>query len=195
MGHDFFQIFPHIALGGRIPQEIGGMIGGEKRHAAKFEPLAAETRNGLLCAEQGLERDGAKANNDLRMDDVELAKKERRAGFDFVGLGRAIFRRTAFDNVADVDILAAETHGFDHLREQFSGAADERQALDIFIVARAFADENEFRRGAARAEYDVGALLAELAAFAVADVGANAFESVAGDALGGFEQGDRLDHG
>src|SRR5690348_8819445 len=56
MGHDFFQIFPHIALGGRIPQEIGGMIGGEKRHAAKFEPLAAETRNGLLRAEQRLER-------------------------------------------------------------------------------------------------------------------------------------------
>ena len=56
-------------------------------------------------------------------------KQIGRAGGDFVFFREAIFGRAAFDDIADVDVGAAQAHGFDHLREEFSGTADERLAL------------------------------------------------------------------
>ena len=47
-GHHFLQIFPDVALGGRISQQIRGMIGGHQFSAAKFQPLAAKMRNAAV---------------------------------------------------------------------------------------------------------------------------------------------------
>ena len=187
MGDDFFQILPHFTLGRRIPQEIGGMIRRQKRHAAKIEPLSPQSRDGLFRSEQGLEGDGAEANNHFRPNYVELAKEKGRAGLNFVGLGRAIFWWAAFHHIADVNVVAAQAHGLDHLRKKFSRAADERQTLDIFIATRALTNENKLRARVARAEDNVGAFLAQLAALAVADVGANAFERIVLDAFADLE--------
>ena len=65
----------------------------------------------------------------FRLDHVNLAHQKRRAGGDFVFFRQAIFRRAAFDHVADVNVFAAQAHGFDHVRKEFSGAADEGFAL------------------------------------------------------------------
>src|SRR5690348_8040456 len=123
------------------------MIGAHHRNAAKLEPLPAQPRNGLLLAINRLKGNRAEAYDGFGIDDRELPVQKRRAGFHFVRLRRAIFRRTALHHVADVNVFTLEAHRFDHLREQFSRAADERQSLNIFIAPRPFADETSSARG------------------------------------------------
>ena len=135
----------------------------------------------LLVSQQRLRRRNCPGTDHFRLDYVELAQQGRRAGGDFVFFREAIFRRAAFHHVADVNVVAAQAHGFDHLREQFSRAADEGLALTIFIVAGAFADENQIGFRVADAEDDVAAPFVEFAARAIADVGADAVERVVFD--------------
>jgi hypothetical protein len=73
------------------------------------------------------------------------------------------------------------------LGEQFSSAADERFALHVFIVARAFADENQFCFGISDAEDELRARFVETAACAFAEIGADVVERFAGYAFGGFK--------
>ena len=186
-GHHFLQILPHFALRGRIAKQVGGMIGGDQFRAAEIDPLAAEARDALRGLQKRLRGAGPEATDHFRANRVELAKQIGRAGGDFVVLGQAIFRRPAFHDVADVDVLAAQTHRLDHLREQFSGAADERFALNIFVVPRAFTDEHELGLRIPDAEDDVRARFVQLAARAIADVVANA-SSVSLDAFGGVKE-------
>jgi hypothetical protein len=142
----------------------------------------------LIGGEQSLRGAGAEAANHFRLNGRELTQQERRADGDFVFIGKAIFGRAAFHDVADVDVLAAKRHCFDHLREKFSCAADEGLALDIFIVAWAFADENEFGFGISDAEYEFGARFVQAAARAFAEVGANVVERFVGHAFGCFKK-------
>ncbi len=96
-----------------------------------------------LVSSRRLRRAGSEADDYFGSDGVELAQQIWRAGFDFVGFGQAIFRRAALDDVADVYVFALQAHRFDHLRQQFSGAADKGKALGIFVAARPFAYENQ----------------------------------------------------
>jgi hypothetical protein len=75
------------------------------------------------------------------------------------------------------------------LGKEFSCATDEWFALDIFIVARAFADEHQFCFGISYAEYELGARFMQAAARAFAEVGANVVKRFADYAFGGFEEG------
>ena len=145
-------------------------------HAVHVEKLSAQPRNRRSGLKHRLRGKGAKTAHDFRADGRELLLQERIAGGDFVRLGIAVFRRTAFQDIADVDVFTLEIDRLDDLRQQLARAADERQALLVFVVARRFADEDELGVGIARAEDDVGALRSELAALAVADFGADGFE-------------------
>ena len=187
-GHYFLQVFPDFGLGGGIAEEVGGMIGGHQFCAAEIEPLAAEFGDALGGLQQGLRGAAAKRADHFGFDGVNLAHQEWGAGGDFVFFGKAIFRGATFYYVGDVDVFALQAHGFDHVGEKFSGTADERFAAEIFVTARAFADEHQVGVGIASAEDDLGAAFVELAAGAVADVFADSRESVACDAFNGFEE-------
>ena len=121
------------------------------------------------------------------MDGVDLADQEGGAGGRFHPLRAGDFRGAALYYVADVDVFALQAHGFDHLGEEFAGAADEGEALDVFVVAGAFADEDEVGFRVAVAEDDFVAGFVEFAAGAFAEVGADDFEGVTLDAIGSFE--------
>src|SRR5215472_8608434 len=167
-GHHFLKIFPDFALGVGIAQKISRMIGGHEFAGAKVEPLAAKLRDSAIGFQERLGRDRSEANNDFGRDDVELAQKKGRAGADFVFFGRAILWRAAFDDVADVNVFALQAHGFDHLREKFSGATNKRESLGIFVGARTFSHENEFGFCVSVAEDNCVAMLVKLAARAFA---------------------------
>ena len=70
-----------------------------------------------------------------------------------VGLGLAVVRRAALDDVADVDLVARVAHRGDHLVEQLAGLADERLALRVLVGARALADEAELGERVAAREH------------------------------------------
>jgi len=74
------------------------------------------------------------------------------------------------------------------LREKFSGAADERESLGIFVSAWAFSHKNEFSFGISIAEDNGVAMIVKLAARAVAQVFANPQERVVSDFVGRVEQ-------
>ena len=148
-----------------------------------------------FVSSNGLRGGASQADDHFGSDGVDLAQQEWRAVADFVFFRSAIFRRAALHDVADVDVFALQAHGFDHLREKFSGAADERKTLHVFIVAGAFADENQFGFGIAVAEDDFVARPVEFAARAFAEIGSNLEQRIVRDFVERFEQrwprGDR----
>ena len=193
--HDFLQIFPDFAFRAGITQQVGGMIRGHQLSSAKFEPLSTKLRDATIGFQQGLRCDGPEADDYFGRDGINLAQQKRRARSDFVFLGGTIFRRAAFHDVADVDVFPLQAHCFDHLGEKFSGAADKREALHVFVVSGAFADENEVSFGITVAENNFVARGVEFATRAFAEVGSNLEERIVGNLVKGFEErwarGDR----
>ena len=92
------------------------------------------------------------------------------------GSGVRLLGRPAFHHVADVDILPPQGDAFflggvlDHLGEQLSGAAHERDALGVFVGAGAFAHEDQRRVLVAHSEDQFVAPLVQAAAAAIADI-------------------------
>ena len=178
------QVLPDFTLSVRIAQQIRRMVGGDEFGALEIEPSSAEARNALCGLQQSLRGATAEATDDFRADHGELAEQIRRAGGNLVFFREAIFGWAAFDDVTDVNILAAEAHGLDHLREQLPGSADERFALLVFIAPRTFTDKHELGFWVSHAVDNVRPSFVQLAARAIrADVFANALERVPFDAF------------
>src|SRR5262249_2262575 len=139
----------------------------------KLLPFAAEMGNAAVRLQNGLCGCGAKTNDHFGRDRIDLPEEKWRAFCDFIVFRLAILRRAAFHYVADVNVLPLQAHGFDHLSQQFSGAANKWKALFIFIRARTFSNEYELSLGIAVAKDDAVARLVQPAAFAIAEVFSN----------------------
>ena len=169
------------------------MEGRDQLRAAVVEHAAAQPRDRLVGPQQRLRRELAERDDHLRLDDVDLPEQERLAGLDFVRLGVAVLRRPALDHVRDVDVVALEADRLDDLRQQLPGAADERDALDVFVRARAPRRRTSGRRSGLPTPNTICVRpeRVQLAARAVADVGADG-----GERLGGaVRERDRLRRG
>ena len=79
----------------------------------------------------------------LRLWRPELPEEVRFAGRDFVGLGIAVPRRTALQDIADVDILTLQSHGHNDLRQELARPPHEGPPLLVFIGTRRLADKDE----------------------------------------------------
>ena len=86
------------------------------------------------------------------------------------GQRTAVARRPALEDVEHRDLGARQVDRFEGGIERLPGTADERNALRVFIGARAFADKDQGRFGIADSEDDLAAALMQAAAAAVADV-------------------------
>ena len=75
----------------------------------------------------------------------------------------AVFRRTAFENVGDVDVTAVNADGIQIFVKQLAGRADKRNARFILVLSRCFSDEHQAGIRIACSENDVGSGFAELA--------------------------------
>src|SRR5271156_2615094 len=113
--HYFLQILPDFALRIRVAQQISRMVRGDQFRAAEIEPLAPEAGDALRRLQKRLRSAASQAADHFRPDYIDLPKKKRRACGDFVFFGQAVFGRAAFHYVADVNILAAQAHGLNHL--------------------------------------------------------------------------------
>ena len=124
-----------------------------------------------------LRREGAQRHDHLRLDDVDLAEQELLARLHFVRFRIAVLRRPALDHVGDVDVFPLQADRLDDLRQLLPGAADKRDALDIFVAAWRLAYKHQIGVRVADAEHDLlASQLAELAPRAVADIRANGRE-------------------
>ena len=136
----------------------------------EFKPFAAHPGDADF-AEKVSKRSGAKRYNHFRLEQAYLPEQEGKTDFSLLFFGLAVVRGAAFDDVGDVDFLALKLHGYDHARQEFASLADERNALRVFVGARAFSDEHEFGGTAAIAEDRVRPSRAKRAAAAGSDFG------------------------
>ena len=77
-------------------------------------PYAAIPRDAHVLAKQGPRRRRSKANDDLGPDKGNLLPEVTHTGRAFIRLRHAVARRTAFDDVADVDLAALYADGMNH---------------------------------------------------------------------------------
>ena len=105
-----------------------------------------------------------------------LSDAAERCGDLGTGLRRAIARRTALDHIGDIDLLALETHGRNHVVEQLPGAAHKGQSLRVLVGSGPFAHKHQPRRWRAVGKDDRVAAFVQRAARAVADLVANKLE-------------------
>src|SRR5690606_3518208 len=145
---DLLHVLPHqplraAALARGVAQQVGGV---EERHdldAVPVEPAAAQPRDALVRLEEVLRRDVPQGPYHLRPDDPDLLEQHALAGGDLGRRGVAVSGRPELDDVRDVDLLALEADGGEDLVEELAGAADERAALQVFLLAGRLADEHE----------------------------------------------------
>ena len=183
--HGDLQVGPGFFFLARIAEQKCRMIGDDELAAAPGVDTSAKAGEGLALAEEIRGRCRAERDDDLRANDVDLAEEEWRAGVGLVGLRGAIAGGTALDDVGDVDLVAPEAHGDDHVIEKLAGLADEGNALRVFVSAGAFAYEQEAGVGRAVGKDDFVAAFVEGATGAVADVIADELEG--GGSVGGLD--------
>ena len=107
-------------------------------------PVAAHLGNRNLALKQRLHGELAESDDDLGTDEIDLFSEKRLAGGDFIRFGIAIFRRPAFDDVCDVNVVALEPHTFgDDVGQKLAGASDKGLALKIFVAPRPLADKHQ----------------------------------------------------
>src|SRR4051794_10398950 len=131
-----FQIFPGFTARCLIvlAKEIRRMIRNHHGNAVPCLPVAAKFRDAFFGIEKRFHRCRPERANRFRLDGHELTEQELPAGLHLVRKGRAVLRRSALHDVADVDIRACNRNTFfgggivDHLSQQLSRAADKRQS-------------------------------------------------------------------
>jgi len=128
--------------------------------------MAPDGRRGL---QEVLRGHTPERDDEPGLDDVELLEQIGNAGLHFVRLGVAIVRRTALENVGDVDVLALEVDGLEDLVQQLAHRADEGLALEILVAARGLAHQHQCRVGIAHPEDGVRAPAVEFALRAAFD--------------------------
>ena len=162
------------------------MEGEHDGDAFELAPLPAGLADGQGFLHEAAGGGGAEADNELGLDDSDLALEVGDAAFHFLGGGHAVAGGAAFDDVADEHLFAGVAHGFDHLGEELAGAADEGETLFILVGAGAFADEHDVGPQGALAGNGVGAGGGEGAGLAGGDFRSDGGERVlaAGRGLG-----------
>src|SRR5260370_12667043 len=127
---------------------------------APLVPIPAQPHHAVLRLEQSLDGRRAERANRLGANRLQLAKKKLAAHLHLIGRRRAILRRAALDDVADVNVFSKERDAlpfggpFDHLRQELSGPADERRPLLVLVGPRAFAYKHQSRLLVARSKDD-----------------------------------------
>ena len=143
--------------------------------------LAAQLAQGQLVhirhrgLQQGIHRKAAHRQNDLGLQQLNLSAQIGIALRHFGRLGVAVARRTAFDNVGDVDIAAPlQAHGLEHVIQQLAGLAHKRLTDEVFVLTGCLTHDQPVHLGCqmrprgclAYAEHRICALFAELAGLA-----------------------------
>ena len=84
----------------------------EESRTSFFHKNAMLLRNAKILADQLHRRNSAKADDDFRLDTADLFLEIRKTVLRFARVGVAILRRTAFQNVGNIHLVAQNTHRF-----------------------------------------------------------------------------------
>lgn len=150
-----FRSFAHVA------QERRRVVDRRVKHAVALRPLPVLAGNAEVRGDQPFRGNSAEADDDLRPQEGKLRRQIADTGILLVVHRVAVLRWAALDDVGNVRIIAAEVDDREHVVKQVSRGADERLALQILLLPRSFADEDDGRRNRADAEDGVRPRCAE----------------------------------
>ena len=157
------------------------MICHDDRYAVEFVKAFAHCAERFRGIEKVFGRGRAEANDVLgfMMSSCLLRKPLQLSAS--LGSGVRFPGRPAFENVADVDLLAVlESAGGDDLVEQLTRCANKGEPLGVFVGARRFAEEADFGARLAIAEDRLRACGGELGAAGTRfDLGGEDFQLLA----------------
>jgi len=146
------------------------MKGRHHLDAVVVEPPPTQLRDRRPLLQERLGREFPERDHDLGANQRELLPKEGLARGDLVGLRVPVPGGTALHDVADVDVLAAQSHSLrDDVRQELTRPTDEGLAAPILLLPRSLADKDESCSRVADAEDEVGSVRRELAALAIAN--------------------------
>src|SRR5579883_1650129 len=130
------------------------MIGHYYLNAEKIEYLTAHFTERFVRLQQVRTSDPSQTQNDLRLNKRYLFPEIRLTCFNLVRLRIAIVRRTRFQNIGDVDILALKLDRFEHLRKQLPRTSDKWNPLLIFISTGCLTNDHQFCIRITNTEYE-----------------------------------------
>src|ERR1017187_8454546 len=107
--------------------------------------MAVSLGNALFDSQHGAGGGRSQAANQPWLDGFNLPIEERGAGVNFICLRRAIPRRAALDDVADVNVFTLRAHHLNHFVQQLASPPHKGESLLVFVSARSLPDEYEFR--------------------------------------------------
>jgi hypothetical protein len=126
---DLFHVLPDIPFIIGVSEEESGMVSGHERNPPVLVKPSPKKRDLFFGLEKGLGRKGPQGTDQFGPDDFKLFNEKRLTGADFIRFRVSVPRRTALDDVGNVDLLPAELDGLDDFGEKLSGQPDERLSL------------------------------------------------------------------
>src|SRR5690554_4375798 len=112
----------------------------------------------------------SKYDDELGSDGLDLCVEKMPTRLDLVGPWCAVFGRAAFDDIADVDLVARVAHRLDHAIEELPGRTDKGEAGEVLFFSWALADEHELGVFSATGKHGLLASLGESARAAGLDL-------------------------
>ena len=132
------------------------MEGAHHQHAVLGHELPVLPGDLEIRVDQAAGSDAAEADDDFRPDERNLFPQVGDARLLLLRQRVAVFRRPAFDDVGDINILpAGQAHRGEHFIQQLAAAADERLALQILVFAGAFPHKQHLRLRVAHPKHHV----------------------------------------
>ena len=145
------------------------------QHAVFFKEQAVLARDAKVRLDDPHRGDPAQTDDDLGAQQLDLVAQPADAQLLLLGLGVAVVRRTALDDIGDIDILfSVQIHRQQHFVEQHTGSAHKRLALQVLVFAGTLADKHHLGVRHADAHHHMKARLAERA-FAAGKTGSVEF--------------------
>lgn len=141
---NLLEIFPEDLLFSGIAKNVGRVDRRQSLRALKIVESAPNFRDAFFDAEKCPDGRSSQTAYEARVDGPDLAQHERRAHPDLVRQRRAIARRPAFHDVANVDFLALHSNELDHAIQKLAGTPYEGKPLRIFVGTRPFPNKNQF---------------------------------------------------
>ena len=118
------------------------MVSHDERHPGVAVHPPAQAGDAGIAVEQRLRGEAPHGDDQLGLDQLDLAQQVRRALPYLLRLRVAIARRAAFQDVGDIHVLAAlQADRGEHVVEQPPGLPDEGLAQPVFLGAGRLADQ------------------------------------------------------
>src|SRR5687767_13088920 len=176
-GRQRLEVLLELRTQARLVQRGRGMEHREHRHVGDAARPAVDARDGL-AGEELVHREASERHDDRGAQGLDVRAEPDIAGGDLVRERIAVLGRPVPDDVRDEDLVAVEPDPGQKLVEELASGADERFALDVLVVARRLAEEEDPGLGAAVARHRLAGPLVERTTGAGADLGRESLESV-----------------